>query len=507
LRWLRRAAAAPAVQVGLQFAGDRLLLARLRHGAGGVEFEAQRSLAAPAAQRTAVLRQLKQQGLFRRARLHLLLAPGQYDLHQTAAPPVAADDLHDALRWQLRGALGYPAEEALLDFAALPQPADAPARPGLLAVTARRSLVAEVLAPLAACGLTVDAIDVPEFAQRNLARHVLPDEAGSHAWLAFDDDTFLLTAHCLGELAFARRMLLPSTAMGADGGADAGGHFVERVLLQVQRSLDLFERQSGLPPVTRIVVGPHRYARAVADELAARAGVGVQLAEAAPLLQPVLAAGNAAASAALGAALRPSPGSVQAIDLYRGERQTAEPELGWRVPTAAALAALAVGVAAHLWLEAKALDAQRATAMRLRDDVQRAEKLLLALGTPAPAGRQLNADADADVVALEALATRLTAGTLGRREPFAESLRALARARTDGVWLTGIRLAHGGALTLEGKALDAERLPQFLAALQHESHFAGAEFARIEMHPARDPAGAVQFRITSEALANAGAGR
>jgi hypothetical protein len=54
-------------------------------------------------------------------------------------------------------------------------------------------------------------------------------------------------------------------------------------------------------------------------------------------------------------------------------------------------------------------------------------------------------------------------------------------------------------------------VPQLLAALQREPRFAGTEFARIELQPAAEPAGAVQFRIASadpaEAGKNAGAGR
>jgi hypothetical protein len=41
---------------------------------------------------------------------------------------------------------------------------------------------------------------------------------------------------------------------------------------QAQRTLDTFERQSGLPPVTRITVGPHRHAAAITDALADRTG-------------------------------------------------------------------------------------------------------------------------------------------------------------------------------------------------------------------------------------------
>ena len=515
-RWRARARTAPA-QVGVQLLGDRLLLARLRDAEGAPAVETLRAIDAPPARRLEVLRQLKQEGVFRGARLHLLLAPGQYDVHQVAPPSVPIDEMHDALRWQLRGALGYPPEEALLDFASLPQPGDAPARQAVLVVTARRSAVVEVTTPFSVCGLTVDAVDVPEFAQRNLAQRAKPGENSTHAWLAFDQDTFLLTVNCLGELVFARRMLLPNVAFSADSEADPVAHFVERVVLQVQRSLDLFERQSGLPPVTQIAIGPHPQAAAVAAELGEKAAVRTWLAESTePLLRAAAAAGTAGVAtemtAPIGAAMRAlagpggEPPAVQSIDLQRLERLAAQRPPS-RLPAVAAVVAVVAGLAAHLWLESQSLAAHREVSGRLREDLRRAEKLLVDLGTQAPAQASARAGAEAEVVALETLSTRIAEGLSRRSESFTEPLRALARARTEGVWLTGVRLNNGnGQLQFEGKALEASRVPQWLAALQREPRFSGQAFARIEMQATREPEGAVQFRIASEAASAEGVG-
>ena len=518
--WRSRPSATNA-RIGLQFAGDRLLLARLHDVEGQLQIETLRAVTAPSAQHAAELRRLKQEGVFRNARTHLLLAAGQYDVHQLAAPAVPVEDLHDALRWQLRGALGYPPEEALLDFVSLPQPADAPARQSLLVATARRSVVAGLLAPLTTCALAVDAVDVPEFAQRNLAQLVFPADTSAHGWLAFDQDTCLLTVNCLGELAFARRMLLPNAALNAESDADPVAHFIDRVVAQVQRSLDLFERQSGLPPLAQMVIGPHAQAPAIAVELGRRAGIPVRLAESIELLQRAASSGRDATGtlAVLGAALR-SPAAegstntvVQHLDLQRAQRPAKRPS-GLRAPAIAALLAAGAAIVGQLWLESKAIDLHRTMAARLNDDVQRTEKMLAALSAPAAVRAVATAATEADVVALEALAARLANGAVARAEPFIGPLRALARARADGAWLTGIRLNNAsGQLVLEGKALDAARVPLLLAALQNEPRFAGTEFARIEMQPASEPAGAVQFRITSlespasEARTNSGAGR
>src|SRR5262249_33685869 len=48
-----------------------------------------------------------------------------------------------------------------------------------------------------------------------------------------------------------------------------------RIVTQAQRTLDTFERQSGLPPVTHITVGPHRHTASITDALADRTGLMV----------------------------------------------------------------------------------------------------------------------------------------------------------------------------------------------------------------------------------------
>jgi MSHA biogenesis protein MshI len=249
----------------------------------------------------------------------LTLAPGQYDLHQVAAPAVPADELRDALRWQLRSSLAYPPEEAAIDFARLPH-GESHTKDTLLVVTAHRPVIEAAVAPFTTHGVFIDAVDIPEFAQRNLARLGGPADTTS-AWLGFERETCLLTAHLNGELAFARRMLLPGAnhnAIDADT-PESIMHVTDRIVTQAQRTLDTFERQSGLPAVTRITVGPHRHAAAISDALADRTGLLVTRFNARTTFDFGSAAGEwanelpAAALPAIGAALRIDAGDEAGV--------------------------------------------------------------------------------------------------------------------------------------------------------------------------------------------------
>lgn len=272
-RWRRVRLAAADVVVGAQWVGAELLLARVRADAERPQVDAVAAFPAPAEARGAVVARLAAGKLLRGARLIVLLAPGQYDVHAVTAPAVPDDELRDALRWQLRANLPYPPEEAVLDFVRLPQAAHGN-RQSLLAVAAHRPVIESAVAAFVEHGVPVDAVDVPEFAQRNLARAAAT--AGTNAWLGFERETCLLTAHYDGELAFARRMLLPG-AQAEGETPESAQHLAERVTVQTQRTLDLFERQSGLPPVTEVVVGPHRHAARIAEVLADRTGLAVSV--------------------------------------------------------------------------------------------------------------------------------------------------------------------------------------------------------------------------------------
>jgi MSHA biogenesis protein MshI len=201
----------------------------------------------------------------------LVQAPGEYDLVQVNTPAVPDDELRDALRCQLRGSLPYSPDEAALDFVRVPQAAEAPQRPTLLVLVAPRSTVTLAVAPLLDCGVDIEAVDVPELAQRNLLQLAGAGD-GTTAWLGFESNACLLTVHVGTVLAFARR--IPVTGLAHDVETEHQlAYLSERIGTQVQRSLDLVERQLGQPPASRILLSPHRHAQRIARDVAERTGL------------------------------------------------------------------------------------------------------------------------------------------------------------------------------------------------------------------------------------------
>ena len=125
---------------------------------------------------------------------------------------------------------------------------------------------------------------------------------------------------------------------------------------------------------------------------------------------------------------------------------------------------------------------------------------------------------DARIIELEAKAqtTEQAAGTttgLRGHQGYAEALRALARQRLEGVWLTSITLAgESGDLSLVGKALRADLVPQYIDRLTKDPAMQGRQFSTLAIErqaPAKPVAGsetgsasdAVVFRLMAAAAA------
>lgn len=226
-----------------------------------------------------VVRDLADGAFLDKARIILILGAGKYETIAVATPPSVPDDeLKDALRWQLRGSLSYPPEDAALDFIRLPHgpaPAGAATAAPLMVVAARRREVSRAVQPFQAAGIDIDAVDIPEMAQHNLLP-VGQDLNTCGGLLTFDDSSALLTVQLGDELCFARRMPLP----GAGGlGNDEPEHVADRIAINVQRSLEVFARQTSLPEVARLQLGPHPHAPLIARAIREHADIASALFE------------------------------------------------------------------------------------------------------------------------------------------------------------------------------------------------------------------------------------
>jgi MSHA biogenesis protein MshI len=199
----------------------------------------------------ATLSALKRSIPLERYRCSALLRHGQYQLIQTEAVPGAADDARNVVRWKLKDQVDFPVDNAAIDL--LPIPPDGRVAQ-VFAALSPESTIAPLVRAFQAAKLALTAIDLPEVSQRNLA--ALFEERGRGlATLIFDEDEGLLTFTLNGELLVVRHVEITSRQL-VTADKDRREMLFERITLDVQRSLDNFDRIYSAIPLNNLLVAP-----------------------------------------------------------------------------------------------------------------------------------------------------------------------------------------------------------------------------------------------------------
>ena len=218
-----------------------------------------------------------------------MLRAGEYDLLLVEAPNVPRAELKSALRWKVKDMVDYKIDEATLDLLDIPPgEADAGASRSeyVLAVLARNEVIRSRVQQFDQARIPLSVIDIPDTAQRNIAALYEESERGV-LLLYFGRDWGLLTITHRGELYLARRLDMGVEQLVGEQGADSKP--LERVALEVQRTLDHFDRQFRRVAVGKILLAPTGRGTDLPETLRARFEMPVQEID----LRDVLAFGDA----------------------------------------------------------------------------------------------------------------------------------------------------------------------------------------------------------------------
>src|SRR5512134_2006502 len=132
---------------------------------------------------------LKPKGL----RCTSLLGPGQYQMQLVEAPAVPSAEMRQAVRWKLKDLLDYPVDAATIDVVPVPSDAAGIGRAQYLyAVSARNEQIGARMRLFHDARFPLEAIDVPEMAQRNIA-HLFEEPNRGLAMLVVGDSGGMLT--------------------------------------------------------------------------------------------------------------------------------------------------------------------------------------------------------------------------------------------------------------------------------------------------------------------------
>jgi MSHA biogenesis protein MshI len=182
-----------------------------------------------------------------------LLTSGEYQMLMVDAPSVPAVEMKEAIRWRVKDTLSYNVDEATIDVLPIPANQYGGEHPQILYVfAAANSTIQKRMDLFEQAKIRLKVIDTPEMAQRNIAELFEASDQGL-ALLHFDDTGGLLTFTCNGELYLARRIEITLGQL-QDANEKLRQQILNRVELEVQRSLDYFARQYHHIPLQRLLV-------------------------------------------------------------------------------------------------------------------------------------------------------------------------------------------------------------------------------------------------------------
>lgn len=301
---VRKSTASVKGRIGLAFGRDHVALAVVAGGPGNpVLVRCELVAVDPAEGSEGWLRAILGAKL-PRLPVSTVLQPEDYQLALVEAPKVPRAELRAAIRWCIKDSVDVSVDDATIDFFEVPATSRAAQARMMHVVVAQRSAVERHVSMLAGTGM-LEVIDVPELCLRNLAATLTPaHNAVALLYLGEGHATMVLVQ---GRTFYFARQFDLQAAHGEPATAD-GAIDVSAIVLELQRSLDYYERHFDQPPITRVAIAPAgRRAEQLAAQLAQETGFKVEALDLNVVLRcaaPVPVATQSGCLLAVAAALR-----------------------------------------------------------------------------------------------------------------------------------------------------------------------------------------------------------
>lgn len=242
--------------LAIAFNGEGMLAARIKRSDKGMPAVRLASFVAADKGVAAALLEKTGKDLYAQSyRCATLLGGGEYQLLSVEAPNVPIEERKTAVRWRLKDMLDFPVDQATIDVLDIPTDKASQGRGQNVFVIAARNSVIETRQNLFAdAKLGLQIIDIPEMAQRNISALMEPEGRGL-AMLSFGADGGLLTVTFNGELYLSRRIDVTLDQLLDSDHERKHAHY-DKITLELQRSLDHFDRQYNFINVVKLVLAP-----------------------------------------------------------------------------------------------------------------------------------------------------------------------------------------------------------------------------------------------------------
>lgn len=242
------------VTVGLELQSDGMAVVARQTGEGGtvshMDFLRYQKTVSPAQ----LLKDWVAEKRLNNADCNAVLGPDTYQILLVEPPDVPAEELRGAIRWRLKDLVNIPVDQAAVDVFALPADGVRSNKKMVYVVVCEKKKIQAVVDLVGEAGLALQSIDIGELALRNVVLNLLPPDQAERgvALTRIRDGMASVFIYRLGNLYLGRSFSLDYNGGLLDSLPE------EALALELQRSLDYYERQMGqAPPAAIYVCGEH----------------------------------------------------------------------------------------------------------------------------------------------------------------------------------------------------------------------------------------------------------
>lgn len=191
-----------------------------------------------------------QQNKLANALTNIVLNPSDYQILLVEPPDVAEKELKSAIRWRLKDLLNIPVDQAAIDVFSLPADGTKANRKMVYVVAAETKRIQSLVGLIKESGLNLESIDISELAVRNIAKELICDD-GSERGIAV-----ARIQQGIGSVYIYREgnMYLSRTFSLNYNGGLLDELPEDTLALELQRSLDYYERQMGQAPPSVVYI-------------------------------------------------------------------------------------------------------------------------------------------------------------------------------------------------------------------------------------------------------------
>lgn len=181
------------------------------------------------------------------------LALGDYTLLSVDAPDVPPNELRAAVRWQIKDLIDFHIDDAVLDVFDTPATGLHGQQKSIYVVVLRRSQLERRISPFHAANARLSIVDIPELALRNIAANLVEDERGV-VMVYFSEQRGVLTLTKQATMYLARSLDFGIEQLVGEAGRQS--LYIERLSLEIQRSLDYYDRYFNQAPIRDVIISP-----------------------------------------------------------------------------------------------------------------------------------------------------------------------------------------------------------------------------------------------------------